>query len=258
MNQTEIEQLADALAPRVARLLVAPVADGVYEQLQPNARAVLESQRATAEMTAKALGAVAVREEEGARRKQAMLDAAAGLAADVHRYAAGTDARLDALAAEIRGVTTTLALVRGPPPAPKDAPAAEPPPPDGDDPAHPRTTAAVDELGEEAVTLLTAVIRTGKRAPARVGAWIEWVWTHPAEVQAALKRAGLAAAKISWAWTRTLFIIGGAIGALRVLTPHVPGLEPVAAFLQAVMDAASAFDAGAASADAGAPPEEVP
>lgn len=247
MSPAEVDQLADALAPRVAR--------AVFDLLQPPVRATLESQRVTAEMMAKTLGAIAVREEESARRKQAMLDAAAGLSADVGRYAAATDARLDALSGEIRGVTTTLALARNQPPQ-RDVSDADRPPAEDDDEAHPRTTAAVDELGEEAVTLLTAVIRAGKRAPARLAAWIEWVWTHPAEVQEALKRAGLAAAKLSWAWTRAVLLIGGAVGALRVLAPHIPGLEPVADFLQVVMDAASAFDTGAA-AD-GEPAEEAP
>lgn len=221
MEPPEIDRLADALAK------------ALYREFRPHARALVESDRSMSDTISKALGAMEVREQEGAQRKQAMLDAAASLAAGI-----------SALGAKIDGVTTALALAHHPPPP---EPVPDPTPEPDHEPAFPRTTAALDKAGEEGATLLQYAIHAVRSTPGAVRDGVTWAWTHPAEVQDALKRLAVAGGKVAWAWSRVLVFATGILGVIRVVAPHVPWLEPLGALLQALMDTATNFDTGATS-----------
>lgn len=95
--------------------------------------------------------------------------------------------------------------------------------PDPDhEPTKPRTTAAADELQAEALTTGTRLLR--------------WFSTRP-DALAAEVSAGVAYATKNP--KKTVLIVLGIIGALRVLAPHIPGVGVIADVLQALVSAVS-------------------
>ena len=96
------------------------------------------------------------------------------------------------------------------------------PEPEPEPPAKPRTTAAADELQAEALT-------TGTR-------FLRWFSTRP-DALAAEVSAGVAYATKNP--KKTVLIVLGIIGALRVLAPHIPGVGVIADVLQALVSAVS-------------------
>jgi hypothetical protein len=173
--------------------LASAISDELERRFRRQARALVDSDKATAEALAKALGAIEARDTDAAARRSQEMATLAGILA-----------RLDVLVGPARG-----------------EPEPQPPAPT---PEHPKTTAAVDELGAASVGALTR--------------WVHGLGSLPARTLDSIARGWTA----SWAFARAhpvlAFTIASAAlpGLLRLLAAWVPGAEPLAELLQSVMD----------------------